>query len=455
MKKLNLLFLLGSCFLASTANAAAILDIVPSIRTTTLGSNSETEVLFTVTNNTNQPINNLSINPSYQTTGRSSSLSLQNNHCTTTLAANGQCTFQVLIQGAGQPASFQVSPQVCGYDGQICSMPISANRVQVAVNAVSTPFAYYSVFSGNNANKLVPVNTNTLTLGTPANASFSDPYQWEGVAVSRDGSRVYVVQDGTNPQSLGIFSSGLKPQLIDTVPLTDYVYNLNQVAVTPNGNQIYVSTFGSGLYAIAHQGNNYSVSKLLTGFVESEGVETSPDGAYAYVTDYGNGSFSVINTSTNTVIKTLSDSVGNCQFYAPATIAVSPDNHTIYVGNQGDYLTVIQNSNGQFSCAASTINFGGQVFGMAVSPNGQYLYVIVAGNSINVINTQTRSVVDTYALSNLSALGVAISPDGHKLFISNLSGSAYMVPLVNGLPVGQATEIDVGGYQGAIGHFVG
>jgi YVTN family beta-propeller protein len=455
MKKLNLLFLLGSCFLASTANAAAILDIVPSIRTTTLGNNSETEVLFTVTNNTNQPINNLSINPSYQTTGRSSGLSLQNNHCTTTLAANGQCTFQVLIQGAGQPASFQVSPQVCGYDGQICSMPISANRLQVSVNMLSTPFAYYAVLNGSNANKLVPVNTDSLEVGSPASSGFAGPGEWQGITVSRDGSRIYVTQDGTSPQSLGVFSAGASPQLIDTVALTG-AYSIEQVAVTPDNRQIYVSTFGSPVYVVGHQGDSYSVAKTLTGFGESEGLAVSPDGAYAYVSDYGNNSFSVINTSNNTIVNTLLDGSGNCHFYASTSMVVSPDGHTIYVGNQGSYLTVVQNDQGHFSCNASTITVGGQVYGMAISPNGRYIYVAAAGNSIKVVDTQTKSVVDTYSFSSTGVFGVAVNPAGSKLFISNGDLSdAYMLPLVNGLPAGQVVAVDVGGSQQTWGSFVG
>ncbi len=57
----------------------------------------------------------------------------------------------------------------------------------------------------------------------------------------------------------------------------------------------------------------------------------TPDGAYVYVTnEFGGNKVSVINTSSNTVVATVS--VGN----NPMDVAVTPDGAYAYVANSGD-----------------------------------------------------------------------------------------------------------------------
>jgi YVTN family beta-propeller protein len=76
----------------------------------------------------------------------------------------------------------------------------------------------------------------------------------------------------------------------------------------------------------------------------------------------------------------------------------------------------------------SDIPVGGSPLGVAVSPNGSEVYVTnLNTDSVSVIDAATRSVVDTVPVGN-SPVDVAPSLDGSRLFVTNLgSGSVSVI----------------------------
>lgn len=143
----------------------------------------------------------------------------------------------------------------------------------------------------------------------------------------------------------------------------------------------------------------YFVVSESNGFGQPNAVAISPDGVYAYVA-CSDGNIRVINTATNTVTAVIfvgsiiSLPFGGSIVMAPSDLAVTPNGQYLYVtNNQNDSVSVINTAT---NAVTAVINFGTYSWGtpyyptgVAVSPNGEYVYVTQMGpsDSVAVINT--------------------------------------------------------------------
>jgi len=137
-------------------------------------------------------------------------------------------------------------------------------------------------------------------------------------------------------------------------------------------------------------------------------------------------------------------------FEEPGYVAVAPSG-VAYVSNQdigANYVSVI--SPGSPPRVTKTISFSGTPEGVAVSPDGSKVYVVVDGSSsssIAVIDVATNTVVTSPVNSaelGLGASGIAISPDGGTAYVVTAAG-VTPVDLENGssadpIPAGTAPQ---------------
>ncbi len=131
------------------------------------------------------------------------------------------------------------------------------------------------------------------------------------------------------------------------------------VAVSPNGTRTYIADNGSNAVSIVDTATNTALKSVLVGS-NPYGVAVSPDGALLYVTNQGSNSLSVINTATNTVADTIT--VGT----SPRGVVISPDGAHAYVANQGsNSLSVINTATRTIDSTITSI--GAMPWGVAVS----------------------------------------------------------------------------------------
>jgi YVTN family beta-propeller protein/VCBS repeat-containing protein len=142
-------------------------------------------------------------------------------------------------------------------------------------------------------------------------------------------------------------------------------------------------------------------------------------GTKAYVANQSSNSVSVIDTSTKTVVKTIS--VG----YAPTGVAAAPDQTKVYVANGwSNTVSVIDTAT---NTVTATIAVGSGPVAVAVSNDGSRLYVANAsGNSVSVVNTATRAVISTVAVGAFPN-GVTVSRDGNRLYVTNQNSNTVSV----------------------------
>lgn len=142
-----------------------------------------------------------------------------------------------------------------------------------------------------------------------------------------------------------------------------------------------------------------------------KGVVISPDDAFAYVN--GETCISVIATATNTVVATFAP-VGR------GGIAITPDGNFLYAigdGRPGN-VSVLATAMNTGSVVA-TIPVGGIAQGVSISPDGASAYVANNGdNTVSVIDTTTRTVVATVPVGG-GPFGLSVTPDGALVYVAN------------------------------------
>ena len=143
----------------------------------------------------------------------------------------------------------------------------------------------------------------------------------------------------------------------------------------------------------------------------------TPDGEYAYVPNEDN--VSVINTATNTVTATVD--VKGCinavvmpnGKYACVTSSVQTP-----PSGEKDSVSVINTATNKVT---ASIILGGTPICMAITPNGEYVYVtengLEGGGLISVISTASNSVTARIIIGD-GPTAVAITPNGEYAYVA-------------------------------------
>ncbi len=247
--------------------------------------------------------------------------------------------------------------------------------------------------------------------------SFSTP---TGVAVSPDGATVYVA-DQTNMRIARVdVASGIVTTLAGSGSSfsSGYVdgigssarFNLpTGVAISSDGSTVYVADSGNNrirkidiatqlVSTLAGNANKAFANGVGTSasFNNPFGLAVSPDGTTVYVADTGNNRIRRINVASQSVTTLAGsgsfgyvDGVGNSAiFNQPKGVAVSPDGATVYVADTSNNRIRRIDATSQ---AVTTVAGGSNIFtgydgpanratlsspqGLAVSPDGTALYV--------------------------------------------------------------------------------
>lgn len=320
-----------------------------------------------------------------------------------------------------------------GYTGSLSVISIASGRVLAPLPGASgatVPLDYYANGSG----------------------AASD-----AVAISPDGKRVYISHNffyGGAPQQVGLPGSitgltGSGVFIINPVP-TNYTDVTGAIrtgnigtkpsglAVGPDSRHLYIAVDDTannvGRLAVVDTATN-NVTKTITVGPAPRAVAISPDGSLVYVanthyqnvsgtTTPGENTVSVINTTTNTVVATISAGQN------PSALAFSPNGTLAYIGGENRVSVV----NTTTSAVVATIPVTSAVAGVTFSPDGSLAY-IAGSHRVAVVNTATNTIIQTIQIDAPKVGGVAISPDGNYLYVtaspsdSQARGSVIVISL--------------------------
>jgi len=221
---------------------------------------------------------------------------------------------------------------------------------------------------------------NIIGSGNPviSNSNATDTYRY--VTIAPGNSTAYVVESAGSEAGynsaidiLNLYTGQFTGSLFLS---TDNATNINAIAVTPDGSQVYALIQSQGmqypaLYVFNTETSRGFASKLtapapqdalspIAVGVNPSGLAISPDGLKLYVANAGDGTVSVVSTTTNTTTNTIT--VGG----SPQSIAVMQDLPAPWIdqplspnaapSGSGDVTLTV---NGAGLVPSSTVNWNG------------------------------------------------------------------------------------------------
>ncbi len=271
------------------------------------------------------------------------------------------------------------------------------------------------------------------------------------LVVSPDGKYVYVADSYTN--SINIFSWDSSTEQL-TLQAKYYgldvpnVFSPISVAISPDGNNLYVSSTPSGTNHKVIVLSRSSVDGSLTWSSSSialywpDGLSVSPDGKFVYVAEEGNHQIVIFSRSSVDGSLTFSEtySGGNgVSFNNPDDVGVSPDGKYIYLVDEFNNNIIVLQRNLNFGSLTYSATFSGNGVntfnnpeGISISADGRFVYVTDESNKRIVILSRniggSLTWYDTYSGDSNThqldfAYGISASPDGKYLFLTDFSSS--------------------------------
>jgi len=252
-----------------------------------------------------------------------------------------------------------------------------------------------------------------------------------GIAISPDGTLVYV----GNPIAGEVV---IVDTTTNTVSGSITVINPFGIAVRPDGAFLYVvQNTPSNSVAVFDTSTNALVATIPVGINPNPNpfhITMTIDGAFAYVTNQSDDTISVIDTATNTVATTI-DPAGN----GPFEIAMTPNGNFAYVTNGvGATVSVIDLST---NLITDTIIVGASPRGLAISPDGAFVYAVCPGGGGTIRKISTATNTEVVNIDTAPLFGIVITSDGAFAYLTDLIGdSAEMLDLttdtfVDSIPV--------------------
>ena len=205
------------------------------------------------------------------------------------------------------------------------------------------------------------------------------------------------------------------------------------IAITPNGGFAYVTNTSSSTISVIDTATNTVVTAIPVSFPFMLALASS--GNLGYVTHGAlvNG-VTVINTATNSVVTNIPVPVD-----VALSAAVTPNGAFVYVtcfsSSTGSKLAVLDTATNTV-VALVPLPAGTFSQAVAITPNGAFAYVanngsshccgggVVAG-SVSVIDTASNSEIATVPVG--SPLGIAVTPDGAFVYVTNINDNTVSV----------------------------
>jgi YVTN family beta-propeller protein len=387
------------------------------------------------------------------------------------VSPDGNRIFVARTQNGYDVSVIDADPASPSYNGKILNFGIdnTTQPIGIVITSDGTPAYVTGVPSGGGGTvtvvDIVPGGPNeyqvvdTITVGADPN----------GVAVSRDGTRIYVANgtDGTVSVIDTDPVSGDYNQVIDTITVGSSPRGL---AVSPDGASLYVANQGSSTVSVIDLTSGNVIDTINTDNFYGDpgspfGVAASSDGARMriYVTNQISGSYPTLgmwvidadpaSTSFNTVLDSV---VNQGRFFGDASgLAVTPVSadpsvpNRVYFAGAGALggVAVLDTSPGP---QEGSLN---NPYAIAFSPaeaSGVVRYAYVTNRddqTVTVIDTQSYAVVEEIEV-NSHPTGLAISKAGANkgyAYVASREANTVQViapdfTVVDSIDVGDAPE---------------
>jgi YVTN family beta-propeller protein len=226
------------------------------------------------------------------------------------------------------------------------------------------------------------------------------------VVTAPDGQSALVANVDDATISVINLKSMAVSQTISLPPFNGVPMRPSGIAVLPDGSRAYVADHvalpGSAVYVIDLTTLKFSGTMLPVGdFPQS--IAVTPDGSQLWVSSWGSNRVDVFDTLTN---------VGVAAFNVPSPngIAFNPNGTRAYIAASGQTPGYVQVIDVQTLQTIVQIPVGSLPHAVLVSQTGRHLFVTnVLSNSISLIDTGSNTVLRTIKLRAQHPLGLAFA----------------------------------------------
>lgn len=175
----------------------------------------------------------------------------------------------------------------------------------------------------------------------------------------------------------------------------------------------------SGVYAIDSVAHALAAGQPYSAGLNVAQIEVSPDGQYAILISNGGTTVQMMTLAGHTVGSAIT--VGLTSAFAAVW---APDSSKAYVEGIAGYQSVTPA--GSLGSVVSVT--GATNTNITISPDGTKLY-LTCGTSVREATIGTGTVTKTFTGGFTDSHGIAITPDGKTLFISEYSGGNHVWPI--------------------------
>lgn len=456
---IGLSILMGLIFLScSSAFAADIFTLTPNASTVFALINAQKTVVYTVKNTSGQDQPRMK----FFTSNSGVTIDTSNSTCKEgqTLTNGGTCELYLTIE-TSHARTFKLKPKACGFNGFVCSFPTAPNRTNVTIiDRVAK--AYVANFLDKSVS-VININTDqiTTTITDPSDTSFEDLF---AVAVSPDGSKVYVTSNATSGKVFVIDTAANK--VVDSISVGSAPEG---VAVSPNAKKVYVTNKLDNTVSVIDATTN-TVTTTISGVCkfgmsgtdkdQPVGIVVNPAGTTAYVACEGltsnddEGGISTIDLANNTATPWFVKPTGRAKFVG---IDISPDGKIVYVSEitpGANRLVAYDAITPQTFLWGTADAAGTDPIGVAVSPDGKEIYVANSGNgTVFVVDAKAPHTVSTVSSVGTAPYGISVTPDGAKVYAAD-SGASNAIA-INASTKTVIKTIGIGSISLSLGKFIG
>jgi YVTN family beta-propeller protein len=344
-------------------------------------------------------------------------------------------------------------------NGQIQPGPLVANALETSISEPEST-VQATISPAATASTIRPISTAPLSRPISATAVSVSPDGRLVVAVNPDSDSITLVDAitlvvlaeipvGDNPRTLSITPDSKKVVVANhgsatlskvdlrrAVEVTQYPVGSMPYGVVTNGTYAFVAEFGLGTLGIIDLTTGELFTRISVDAFPS-GLALSPDGQRLLITHLFTGRLTVIDLQTSTVRGTASTGADTnlSQF-----IAITPDGTKAYFPQTRSNIT---NTNLLFDTTVFpvinvvdlaelqllvreriTLDTADEPvnvpFAVTLSSNGKILYLANAGSDdVSVIDLSTNRGL-AHLTVGANPRGIAITPDGSRIFVNNV-----------------------------------
>jgi len=279
------------------------------------------------------------------------------------------------------------------------------------------------VVNGSTNISVVDTKTNTVVATIPL------VHYASAIAITPDGRYVYYILTRITGSThrIDVLDTSIN-SIITTVPINDIsVWGLSNLAITPDGSEIYVSTNTPHKLIVISAATNTVVDLISLANGEHSGIAITPDGSRAYAVSRASSTVSVIDIATRTVMTTIQ--VSNfIPSYIRTFIEITPDGNKAYItySKSGSIAVIDTNpASSSFNQEIGTISTTSTDLGqITIASDGKMIFVVDEAGEMLVIDTDPSSPtfhtqIGSVKTGNYSG-DVVVSPNSSVAYVSNI-----------------------------------